>query len=533
MKTSTSASPAAARTDHPSPNHRRTRRHLRTFTALTAGALSLASTSLPLTIPTAAAHAQTPPSAPAAGPVWPGPDGRPGATGRWITDPAGRTVIYHGENIVAKKAPYTPESIGFGDDDISFLKANGYNAVRLGIIWEAVEPQPGQYDEAYLDNIENTVRKLADAGLGTLLEVHQDAWSKRYGGEGAPDWASLDQGLPALPGGLIAAQFSPAVYQAVNNFFSNAPAADGVGIRTRFVNMWGHVSQRFASVPGVIGYSPINEPTPGWPFLLCQADLCPQPVVDRLISLNADVAKTVRQQDPRTTIWPMAYITTALGTHPQMGAPVDPNEVYPFNSYTIICNIGINLPGFVCDPHQRLNAARSREYAEQWNIPYAMTEFGAIGSPGVLTTQSRIADDNRIGWFHWNYGGPDHTTSAPSPENQAMVKNPQLPPTGDNVNTDNLTNTVRAYPKSVSGTPLSWGTDQNKVFTARWNGQRVDGTGSFAPGATSVITVPPALYPNGYTATVTGGRVLSEPGAMDLVIAADGPGDVNVSIAPR
>ena len=48
-----------------------------------------------------------------------------------------------------------------------------------------------------------------------------------------------------------------------------------------------------------------------------------------------------------------------------------------------------------------------------------------------------------------------------------------------------------------------------------------------------MITVPPALYPNGYTATVTGGRVLSEPGAMDLVIAADGPGDVNVSIAPR
>lgn len=458
---------------------------------------------------------------------------RPATANRWIVDPQGRAVIYHGENVVAKKAPYTPESIGFGEDDIVFLKQQGYNAVRLGIIWEAVEPTPGHYDDAYLSSIDKTIRQLSNAGIGTLLEVHQDAWSKKYGGEGAPEWASLDQGFPALPGGLIAAQFSPAVYQAVNNFFNNAPASDGVGIRTRFVDMWAHVAQKFATVPGIIGYSSINEPTPGWPFLLCQADLCPPQVTDRLRSLNADVTGAIRASDKTTSIWPMAYITTALGTHPNMGPPVDPNEVYPFNSYTLICNLGIDLPGFVCDPHQRLNAQRSREYAEKWNIPFAMTEFGAIGNPGVLRTQSSIADANMISWFHWSYGGPDHTTSAPSPEDQAIVIDPHQAPAGANVNWDNLRDIQRAYPQAIAGTPLRWGTDDRGTFTLTWSAERPARDGVFPAGSHSVVRIPPIAFPGGYTVQVTNGKVVSSDNAAELVIESGGQAPVSVTVTPR
>lgn len=466
-------------------------------------------------------------------PVWQPGAGRPEAAGRWIVDPQGRAVIFHGENVVAKKAPYTPDSIGFSDDDIAFLQANGYNGVRLGIIWEAVEPAPGVYNEAYLDTIESTVRRLSAAGIGTLLEVHQDAWSAKYSGEGAPEWASLDDGLPATPGGLIAAQFSPAVYQAVHNFFGDAPAYDGVGIRTRFVNMWGHVAARFSSVPGVVGYSPINEPTPGWPFLLCQADLCPEQVVGRLRQLNADVAGAIRSHDSQTSIWPTAYITTALGARPQLGAPVDPNQVYAANSYTLLCNIGLALPRALCEPHERFNASRSRSYADEQNIPWAMTEFGAIGSEGVLASQVDIADENRVSWFHWNYGGPDHTTSAPSPEDQAIVKNPHQAPTGDNVNLKNLRWIQRAYPKAISGTPGRWGTTGDGVFNLSWTGARPDGAGSFGAGATSVIGVPRVAYPRGYTVQVTGGKVTSGPEAREVVVVADGSGDVTLTVTPK
>src|SRR4051812_43473604 len=70
--------------------------------------------------------------------------------GRWITDAQGRVVVLHGINMVYKRAPYAPDAVGFGDDDAAFLAAEGLDTVRVGIIYKAVEPQPGVYDDAYL-----------------------------------------------------------------------------------------------------------------------------------------------------------------------------------------------------------------------------------------------------------------------------------------------------------------------------------------------------------------------------------------------
>ena len=74
----------------------------------------------------------------------------PGRAGRWITDAQGRVLILHGLNMVYKRPPYAPDAIGFGADDARFLAADGFNAVRLGVIYAAVEPPPGVYDDAYL-----------------------------------------------------------------------------------------------------------------------------------------------------------------------------------------------------------------------------------------------------------------------------------------------------------------------------------------------------------------------------------------------
>ena len=66
----------------------------------------------------------------------------------WITDAQGRVVILHGLNQVFKMAPYEPSADGFGADDATFLQANGFDAVRVGVIWSAVEPRPGSYDDS-------------------------------------------------------------------------------------------------------------------------------------------------------------------------------------------------------------------------------------------------------------------------------------------------------------------------------------------------------------------------------------------------
>ena len=88
-----------------------------------------------------------------------------GHSGRWITDADGRVTVLHGLNMVYKRPPYAPDAIGFGDDDAAFLASEGYNTVRLGLIYKAIEPQPGQYDDAYLARIENTVNVLGRHGI--------------------------------------------------------------------------------------------------------------------------------------------------------------------------------------------------------------------------------------------------------------------------------------------------------------------------------------------------------------------------------
>ena len=47
---------------------------------------------------------------------------------------------------------------------VTFLRDNGFNSVRLGIMWAGVEPIRGQYDESYLLSIKRTVNLLCQHG---------------------------------------------------------------------------------------------------------------------------------------------------------------------------------------------------------------------------------------------------------------------------------------------------------------------------------------------------------------------------------
>ena len=136
----------------------------------------------------------------------PGPTAPLSHVGRWITDARGRVVILHGVNMVYKRPPYHPGAVGFDADDAVFLRRHGFNNVRLGTIYGAVEPQPGVYDDAYLDQIGRTQELLAAEGLFTLLDMHQDQYALKYSGRGFPAWAALDDGLPNTQQG-----FPPAI----------------------------------------------------------------------------------------------------------------------------------------------------------------------------------------------------------------------------------------------------------------------------------------------------------------------------------
>ena len=62
------------------------------------------------------------------------------------------------------------------------------NFVRLGVMWEAVEKQPGVYDYEYLARIDKLITKLGAAGIYTLVDMHQDVFARVICGEGFPDF---------------------------------------------------------------------------------------------------------------------------------------------------------------------------------------------------------------------------------------------------------------------------------------------------------------------------------------------------------
>ena len=112
-----------------------------------------------------------------------------------FTDETGRTLIFHGLNVVYKKSPWIPARAPFSpldsisSEDIANLVDWGFNMIRLGVMWPGVEPTKGSYNQSYLDDIETLVNDLGAAGIYTMVDFHQDLLHPKLCGEGIPDHA--------------------------------------------------------------------------------------------------------------------------------------------------------------------------------------------------------------------------------------------------------------------------------------------------------------------------------------------------------
>jgi endoglycosylceramidase len=97
---------------------------------------------------------------------------------RNILDDQGRALLLHGVNVVYKVDPYIPSSGEFdsedslNDEDIQNLVDWGFNFVRLGVMWEAVERERDIYDDNYLSQVETLVNKLGEKGIYTMVDMH-------------------------------------------------------------------------------------------------------------------------------------------------------------------------------------------------------------------------------------------------------------------------------------------------------------------------------------------------------------------------
>jgi hypothetical protein len=193
------------------------------------------------------------------------------ADGQRFLDPTGREVILHAINFGWIGCPELVQCIWWQGHAEEYRKMRdwGFNAVRMPVYWAGIERSPGEYNEAFLDEISQRVQWARDAGLYVIIDMHQDLWGNGVPqARGAPEWALLEPNLPHYSSGTVwsMAYFqSPRVQKAFDNFWADAsgPGEPPLGIQERFARTWQHVAARFKDDPTVIGYDLFNEPFPG------------------------------------------------------------------------------------------------------------------------------------------------------------------------------------------------------------------------------------------------------------------------------
>jgi len=171
-------------------------------------------------------------------------------------------------------------------NDLSEMRALGFDVVRLALSWSLLEPQPGKYDQRYLDRIAQVVGWADQEGMYVILDMHENAYTRYLarpsppplpGGtptslnqlSGAPPWAVITDFWPSEVF-FGQRELNPAVFAAFNSFWLNrqvagpAGQAPGNGLQDHYMGALAALVRRFKDSSTVAGYGIFNEPWPGF-----------------------------------------------------------------------------------------------------------------------------------------------------------------------------------------------------------------------------------------------------------------------------
>ena len=91
--------------------------------------------------------------------------------GTAFVDESGRERIFNGINIV-NKGLYDEKTgqmdnfnVNWDEDMFRQFSEKGINLIRFGLVWKAIEPAPGIYNEDYLDYMEKFVDMACRYGI--------------------------------------------------------------------------------------------------------------------------------------------------------------------------------------------------------------------------------------------------------------------------------------------------------------------------------------------------------------------------------
>ena len=498
-----------------------------------------------------------------------GPIRSPG--GPYLYDRQGRVVFLHGVDAVYKHAPFElyadpGEPWNFSTSDASLMARLGFDVVRLGMTWSGLEPgtakandpaicdpgkptNPHQFNlavlERYLAHLKQTVALLGRFHIFTILDMHQDVYSAKFEGEGAPSWAVCTNGVNnGDPRGRWSTEYTTdATRIAFAHFWENNVRGD---LQGQYDQVWGDVARAFRGNPWVIGYDPFNEPYStslvsyrdehfdaqlqcfytGTEYIRIHLSDAPALGCPRQ-DPRSGVVPTILANDPSHLIFdePDNYGTRGYLTY--LGPMRLRNLVYNVHLY---CGARSPVTGNPTDVALCAREATHSLSVRQSDRPemasqtqpggpaWMVTEFGATSSVPYLKSMTSLMDAERVGWIYWSWKYYDDPTG--SKDEALVLSDGKLKATARVLS--------RTYPQAVAGRPISYDySPDTDVFHL-----------AYAPNhhihAPTVIFVPTEVhYPTGYCARVSGGRVTSATGSDLLDVQNGRRGNlVTVTVTP-
>jgi len=425
-----------------------------------------------------------------------------------IVDARGRQVILHGANTVFKRPPYYPPLTAA---DFRRMRSWGFNTIRLGVIWAGLEPQPGQIDQDYINHLQAIVALAARERFWVLLDMHQDLYAERFTGEGAPEWAVLDDGIPFTPaaGDFALNYASPAVGRAFTSFWT-----DRDGIRTEYVRAFTALAQRFAGSPAVLGYDLFNEPS-------CEFQLGPPcglppepPVATQfLMPLYDQLVPALHAADPKHPAFYEDSPTVNFGYPFLIGSPDGPEWPYPNQglSHHVYCSPDLRA-GVSCPAQERQAVGNAIASARHNDVAALQTEFGATDDLATLRRVTADEDAAGEGWLYWQYKTyDDPTTSSSAGPGGADAES--IVAVDGRVKRAKVGVLARAYPERIAGSGARWSFDpRTGVFSLSYTPR---GSGP------TVVVAPAPAYPRGACTTGRGFTQSRDPERDRLRLRAD------------
>lgn len=422
-----------------------------------------------------------------------------------LADDLGRTVLLRGVNNVDKEPPYVQPGDGLtitgGDADL--LAGHGFNLVRLGVEFDGLMPEEGQIDHDYIDRIVSVVDVLAERGIYTLLDNHQDSLSPVWDGNGFPAWSiaarpAPGEGNPGFPLDYLMDSMNAGWDEVWH---------DTHGVVGHLGDALGALAGAVDGHPGVAGIELLNEPWPGTAYLTCFPDGCPgfdaryQSVMERLTD-------AVRGQNPTIPVFWEPNVTWNETMPTAVDYTARENVVFAPHDYCILSQSAIYLGS-----GESAMDLCPLQHDKTWanvdavrGVPAVITEFGDVDDRVLAQTLDR-ADERFAGWAYWHYSST-RGSGADEPDPFAGAAGRQL---------------VRTYPRATAGDPGRMRFDAaTGDFVYRYTAREA--------GGPTEIAVSDVHYPDGYVITAERGEVTSAPEAATATVTAEPGAEVTVWI---